>query len=230
MAPAPYKKEFLGDDGTDDHLSIPGRILFLATNGLANPVDAKDHGIFAQAILDGLKGEADKVGYEPDGNITVDELTEYLDKEMPKLARENGKTKEEKEAFHFVLGGRAPYFVLTNNPAAAVKAKERLAKLEKLIADKKVNAAEAEEGKGLLERMPRLESQQKLRKEYQALVDGKDTSEQFEAARDAIMASTKLKRADAMDYAAKVVEVTQIIKNNYVKEENQGDMVAWAHH
>jgi C-terminal peptidase prc len=227
LGASPYK-EFLGDDGSQEHLAHTGRVLFLATNGLANPVDAKDHGIFGQAILDGLKGEADKVGYEPDGNITVDELTEYLDKKLPELTRSFGQTKEEKEAFHFVLGGRATHYVLTKNPTAAVTAHERLSKFDKLIADKKVNAAEAEEGKGLLERMPRLESQQKLRKEYQALVDGKETAEQFETARDAIMAATKLKRADAMEYASKIVEVSQIIKNNYVKEVNQGDLINWA--
>ncbi len=226
LGAAPYK-EFLGDDGSEDHLAHTGRVLFLATNGLANPIDTKEHGIFGQAILAGLKGDADKDGYEPDGNVTVDELTEYLDKEMPKLAREFGKTKEEKEELHFVLGGRGTHYVLTTNPAAAVKAKERLEKFAKIVADKKINAAEAEEGKALLERMPRLEARQKLRKEYQALADGTNSPEKFETARDAIMASMKLKRADALEYASKVVEVAQMINKRYYKEENEGEMVGW---
>ena len=49
---------------------------------------------------------ADKDGYEPDGVVTVDELTSYLDKEIPNLAQANGKTKEEKQQLHFVLGSR----------------------------------------------------------------------------------------------------------------------------
>jgi C-terminal peptidase prc len=227
LGPNPYK-EFLGDDGTEEHLAHTGRVLFLATNGLANPIDTKEHGIFMQAVLAGLKGEADKDGYEPDGVVTVDELTEYLDKKMPDLAREFGATKDDKQQMHFVLGGRATHYVLTANPAAAGKAKERLEKLEKLTQDKKITAAYADEGKALLERMPRLEAQRNLRKQYQALVDGSITLDKFETARDSILASMKLKRTEALDYAAKIVEVTQIISKNYVKEVNQGEMVNWA--
>jgi C-terminal peptidase prc len=223
----PYK-EILGDDGTDEHLAHTGRVLFLANNGLANPIDAKDHGIFAKALLEGLKGDADKEGYEPDGVVTVDELTEYLDKRLPDLAREYGANKEEKQQLHFVLGGRATHYVLATNPAAAAKAKERLEKLDKLAKDRKITAAYAEEGRTLLERMPRLEAQRKLRKEYQALVDGSTNLDKFESARDSILASMKLKRSEALDYAAKVVEVTQTIAKNYVKEVNQGEMVNWA--
>src|SRR5262249_14664494 len=31
----PPNKEFLGDDGTEEHLPVPGRAVFLATNGLS---------------------------------------------------------------------------------------------------------------------------------------------------------------------------------------------------
>jgi carboxyl-terminal processing protease len=227
LGASPYK-EFLGDDGSDEHLAHTGRVLFLANNGLANPIDAKENGVFAQALVAGLKGAADKDGYEPDGNVTVDELTAYLDKELPKLAREFGKTKEEQEQPHFVLGGRATHYVLTKNPAAVAPAKERLEKFAKLIADKKVSATEAEEGIALLERMPKLEAKQKLRKEYQALADGKTTPEKFESARDDILAGMKMKRSDALVYAEKIVEVSRIIKNKYYKEENQGELVNWA--
>src|SRR5262249_19196995 len=74
LGKAPYK-EFLGDDGTEDHLPKPGRIAFLATNGLSASLDLKDHGVFSQVLLDGLKGGADKEGYEPDGLVTLDELS-----------------------------------------------------------------------------------------------------------------------------------------------------------
>ena len=107
-----------------------GRVVFLATNGLTPSLDLEDHGLFTKVLLDGLKGAADKEGYEPDGVVTVDELTEYLDKEMPELARKHGKTKEEKEQLHFVLGGASNHFVLTHNPAVAAKVKERLAKFD----------------------------------------------------------------------------------------------------
>jgi len=226
LGKSPYK-EFLGDDGTEEHTAKPGRVLFLATNGLARSLDLKDHGLFTAAVLKGLKGAADKDGYEPDGVVTVDELTTYLDKEIPALAQANGKTKEEKQQLHFVLGSRGSHFVLTHNPAAAAKAQQRLDKFNKLVKDGKVPAKFAAEGRTMLERMPHLEAQRKLRKDYQALVDGTAGLDQFESKRDEILASTKLKRADAMDYAQKVIEATQVIKDGYVKETNQGDLIAW---
>ena len=38
LGKAPYK-EFLGDDGSEDHLPLPGRVAFLATNGLSTSLD-----------------------------------------------------------------------------------------------------------------------------------------------------------------------------------------------
>src|SRR5262249_42915175 len=64
---SPPYKEFLGDDEGEEHTAKPGRALFLATNGLQTSLDLKDHGVFAEALLKGLEGAADKDGYEPDG-------------------------------------------------------------------------------------------------------------------------------------------------------------------
>jgi C-terminal peptidase prc len=223
----PYK-EFLGDDGSEDHAPQPGRVLFLATNGLARSIDLDKHGLFAQAVLDGLKGDADKEGYEPDGAVTVDELAEYLDKTLPPLAQKYGKTEEEKQQAHFVLGGRANHFTLTRNPAVAAKVHKQLDKLVALVKDGKVPEKYAEEGKGLLEHMPRLEAQRSLRKEYQQLVEGTISLDQFESQRDKILAGTKLARADAAEFASKVMEVVGLIQERYVKKVDANEMVGWA--
>jgi carboxyl-terminal processing protease len=227
LGTTPYK-EFLGDDGSDDHAPTPGRVLFLATNGLTRSLDAKDHGVFAEALLKGLKGAADKDGYEPDGIITVDELAEYLDKELPELARQFGKTQKEKEQLHFVLGGRNSHFVLVHNPAVAAKVAERLEKLDKLFKADKLPAKFYDEGKTLLGKMPRLEAQRNVRKEYQALVDGTINLDTFETKRQEILDATKMRRTDALEFAEKVMEVTQLMRDNHVKEITQGDMVNWA--
>jgi C-terminal peptidase prc len=226
LGQAPYK-EFLGDDATDDHAPMTGRVVFLATNGLHTSLDLKDNGLFAKAVVEGLTGAADKDGYEPDGVVTVDELAEYLDKRIPDLLRENGKTKQEKEQLHFVLGGRNSHYVLTYNPAVTAKVSERLAKLDEL-AKKGLKDQFVQEGKQMLARMPRLEAQRKLRKEYQSLVDGKITQDKFEEARTSILDSMKLKRTDALRFAQKVLEVVEIIDENYYKEVNKGEMVGWA--
>ena len=223
----PYK-EFLGDDESEEEAAKPGRVVFMATNGLTPSLDLKDHGVFAEALLKGLKGGADKDGYEPDGVVTVEELTEYLDKEMRELVRTNAKTKEQRDQFFVALGSRGSHFILTTDPNAAAKAKERLEKFTQLVKDGKVPADYAEEGKTLLSRMPRLEAQRNLRKQYQALIDGKIDLDKFVSERKGILDGTKLKRADAVEFAEKVMEAIKIITRGYVKKVNSNDMVAWA--
>ncbi|HEY7425132.1 MAG TPA: S41 family peptidase [Gemmataceae bacterium] len=223
----PYK-EFLGDDeGAEEESAKPGRAIFLATNGLMRSLDLKDHGIFTTALLKGLEGAADKDG-EADGVVTVEELTEYLDKEMRELIRTNAKNKEEREEYFVALGGRGNHYALTSNPPVAAKTKEQLAKFAALVEDGKVPATYEEEGKTLLSRMPRLEAQRNLRKQYQALIDKKIDLDKFTAKRDTILAGTKLKRADAMEFAEKVMDAVKIITRGYVKKVNANELVAWA--
>jgi C-terminal peptidase prc len=223
----PYP-EFLGDDGSEDHNPAPGRVLFLATNGLSRSLDLDKHGVFTQSILDGLKGAADKEGYEPDGWVTVDELADYLDKKLPALTAKYGKTEEEKQQLHFVLGGRANHFTLTHNPAVAGKVRERLDKLDVLAKDGKLPEKFVTEGRTLLERMPRLEAQRSLRKQYQELVEGRIDLDKFQSERDKILDSTKLPRDQAVEYASKVMEIVGLIQERYVKKVDANEMVAWA--
>jgi C-terminal peptidase prc len=230
LGKAPYK-EFLGDDGgedSDDPTPLPGRVAFLATNGLAPSLDLPDHGLFTTVILEGLRGKADTEGYEADGLVTVDELARYMNQQLPQLARKYGKTKKQKDQDHFVLAGSGAHFVLTYNPAAHAQSLARLAKLEKELKAGTVPAKFAEEAQSLLARMPLLKKRQDLRKAYQELVDGKLTLEKFEEKRDDVLASMKLKRADALAFARKVMEAAELIKEDYVREVNPGQMVVWA--
>jgi C-terminal peptidase prc len=225
---APYK-EFLGDDGSEDHLPRSGRVAFLATNGLSTSLDLKDHGLFTTVLLEGLKGNADTEGYEADGLVTVDELARYLNKRLPELARANGKTDKEKEQDHFVIAGPGAHYVLTINPDKIADARKREAKFEALVKAGTVkDVALIDEGRTLLGRMPVLKAKQELRKAYQALADGTIELKDFEAKREAIIATTRLKQTEANLFALKVLEATEIIKEDYVKEVNQGQMVAWA--
>src|SRR5439155_17618089 len=89
-------REFRGVAPKEDDSSAPGRVVFLATNGLSQSLDADKHGLFTKIVLKGLQGAADKKGYEPDGSVTVDELWEYLEKQLPEEARKLGKTDEER--------------------------------------------------------------------------------------------------------------------------------------
>ncbi|MGH7170085.1 MAG: caspase family protein, partial [Gemmataceae bacterium] len=223
----PYK-EFLGTDDTEEEAALPGRALFLASNGLIHSLDLKEHGVFAEGVLKGLQGAADKDGYEPDGVVTVDELTEYLDKEERELIRTNAKTKDERDQYFVALGGRGNHFALTHNPAVAAKVKEQEDKFAQLVQNGKVPAKFADEGKTLLSRMPRLEAQRKLRKEYQALLNGKIDLDKFSSQRKAILDSTKMNRADADDFAEKIMDAIKVVTRRYVKKLNSHDLVVWA--
>ena len=224
-------KEFMGAAKEDEGMA-PGRVLFLANNGSKPTLQHDKHSVFAEAVLTGLKGAADKEGYEPDGVVTVDELADYLKKEIPSLARKYGKTDEEKEQRLFVFRGRDSHFELTNNPAVAAKVRERLEKFERLPLEKTVDNALAkeiaEEGRKLLSRMPKLEAYRTLRKEYQQLADGTLELDQFVKDRAGILADLKIERSTATTFAAKVIHATQLIHNEYVKEIKQGDLVVSA--
>jgi C-terminal peptidase prc len=119
------------------------------------------------------------------------------------------------------------HFILSHNPAVAAKVNERLDKLASLAKEQKIDAKVVEEGQQFLSRMPRLEAQRSLRKEYQKLVDGSLSVEKFLEARDRILESMKLKRTDALAYARKVMKGIQLVRENYVKEISAAEMVNW---
>jgi C-terminal peptidase prc len=226
--PSDLMKIFLSNEDPNAPTPAPGRVIFLANNGLKPSLDLEKHGLFAHTVLHGLKGAADKEGYEPDGLVTVDELVEYLNKEMPTLIRTHGKTKEEKEQTHISLGARGNHFIVTRNPAAAPKAAERVEKFVKVAADNKMAPEVVEEGKRLLSRMPKLHAYQDLRKQYQKLADGDLAAADFLKARDKFVASLKIKHSEAVTYANAVMQGVVMLQKTYVKELNKGEMVGWA--
>ncbi len=93
-----FVRAFSGVKEKDDAEPPAGRAVILAGTG-TNPVVTVDgkEGIFTKAVIDGLKGAADKDGYEPDGVVTIDELNKYLENEVPNLSRKYGKTEEAKQ-------------------------------------------------------------------------------------------------------------------------------------
>jgi C-terminal peptidase prc len=224
-----FYKEFFGKEEDEEKAAPTGRVVFFATMGLGQAFDLEKHGSFTQVLLDGMQGKADKEGYEPDGVVTVDELAEYLDKELGAIVRKHTtKPREERKIYPFVIGGRSSHFELTRNPAVTAKVQERLDKLAKLAAEDKISKDLATEGRKLLERMPKLEAQRNLRKKYQELVDGKLSADDFVKARADVLDTTKLKRSAALAFAAKVIQATETIRESYVKEIKQEDLVVWA--
>ncbi|MBY0521782.1 MAG: caspase family protein [Gemmataceae bacterium] len=226
--PMELYKIFLGDDEKEEHQPLPGRVLFLATNGMKPSLDLPNQGIFAKAMIAGMKGAADNEGYEPAGVVTIDGMLKYLEKELPELARTHGTTKEEKEQLHHVLGGRTNHFALTSNPAVAPQVKARVEKFVKLAKDKKLGSEIEDEGLVLLSRMPKLKARQEMRKTFTKLADGTLTVDAFMKERASILEDMKLKRADAVSFSTKVMQAIGMLRENYVKELSQGELVGWA--
>jgi C-terminal peptidase prc len=227
--PEKIYQEYFGNEKDEDELpQKTGRIVFAANDGLSPTITLEKHGLFAQVILDGLKGAADKEGYEPDGVVTIDELVEYVGKAMPELIQKHAKTDDEKKEFPVILGARLNHFIITHNPDVMPKVRERLAKLAQLKKDSKITAEIAEEGQNLLSRMPKLEAQRNLRKEYQKLADGGLEVKEFLDNRTNLVSGTKLKRDVAEKYAKSVMEAIDRVGKNYVKEVSTGELVVLA--
>jgi C-terminal peptidase prc len=228
---------FLGladkEDSEDEAALPPGRAVFLASRraGESLILEKQGHGLFAQVVAAGLKGGADqegfRTGYEADGLVTVDELKTYLEKEVPKLAREAGQKIDERELPSIVSAPNCHY-AITHTPDLAAKTAQRLEQLGKLAAGKQVSSEIDAEGHKLLAQMPRLKGQQELRKLYEQLVDGSLTVEKFLAAREKVKAGQRISDEQATAYAEKVMNVVSMLRREYVKELNPGEMVGWA--
>jgi len=196
-------RELLGKE--EEGIPTQSRVIFLPNSGLKPSLDLAKHGIFTTVVADGLKGKADNYGYEPDGVITVDEMVKYFKTNLPALARKNGKTEEEKGQQPIVLEGHTSDFVLDLNPAITAMSKKRSEAFEKVATNSNLPKEVVEEGRNLLQRMPKLEAQQEMRKAFQKLADGKIEAAQFTKERDAILASTKLSLDAAAQYARHVI-------------------------
>jgi carboxyl-terminal processing protease len=221
-----FYREFLGKD--DEKLPAASRVVFLSNNGLKPSLDLKSHGIFAKVLLDGLRGKADREGYEPDGLITVEELAKYVRKELPDLARANGKTDEEKAQTPVVIEAQTRDFVIDRNPAITALTEKRLAAFKKIAKDNELAKDLVEEAQNLLARMPKLEAQQQLRKAYQKLADGTLALDAFRKERADIVATTRLTEDEALTYARTVLRAVEVVREGYFKPVNQGQLVEYA--
>src|SRR5262249_61303832 len=92
--------------------------------------------------------------HDPDANVTAKNPTKYFRKRLPPLARQHGRTKEEKDQYAAILGYRYTHFDLSRNPAAAAGIERRLQRLQALVAEKTVTDAVAREGARVLAAVP----------------------------------------------------------------------------
>jgi C-terminal peptidase prc len=216
----------LGTDEKEESVIPNGRVAVLATRNVNGTNDLEKNGLFTTVALEALKGAADKDGYEPDGVVTVDELTSYLEKELPKQAAKVGKSEQQKAQTPIAVNGPQSHYALTFNPEVRPAVEKRVAALDKLLADKKITAEVHAEGVKLVTLMPKLNARQQLRKDFQKLADGKLSADKFLEGRTKLLASMELNAGDAREYANKVFDGIDVLKQGYVKDLNSGQLVA----
>jgi C-terminal peptidase prc len=227
-----YLKLLYGDDDGEDNALYRDRVIIFGNLPFRDPLTRGDHGLFYSVLADGLSGKADRepyfTGYEPDGLVTINELSKYLEKEVPNAARQVGKTDKEKELFSYVVGETLSKFWVSRDPAETEKVSKRLSAVAALVKAGKLPGAEGKEAENLLFRMPKLKWQQELRKAYQNLADGKAMVDEVELVRKNLKEGLKLPAEDAATYADKVNEWTRELSARYIKPVTSGELAAAA--
>ncbi len=217
-----FKDQDLDADPTK---AAPGRTFYLSGVSAHIALQDGENGLFTKTLIEGLSGKADTSGYEPDGNITIEELGKYLEKEIPAAAQRIGKSLEEKNQRPIYLVPEVKY-VVAHNPQVIDKVEARSRKAVMALKAAKLDDEIISEAQRLLDMMPKLNSQQELRKAYEKFADGEITAEKLLAERQKIYNQTKLDAADAKEYADKVITALEIIKANYIKKLVLGELIA----
>ncbi len=216
------------DDSALEQEPPQNKLVVLASTPLHPPLAKGDAGLFRTLLMEALVGAADTEGYEPDGLVTVDELAEYLEKKGTDAARELGKTIVEKETVPFVSGKSTSHFPILRNPDTYAKVEARLKALDKLQADGVLTKDVADEGRGLVGRMPKLKSRQELRQLFQKLADGTTAAPEFATERSRIQESLKVSPEETDKYVRVVKQAIDKVQAKYVKDLSAGEWAAMA--
>jgi carboxyl-terminal processing protease len=215
------------DAEDDEPQQIRDKVVALSYLPGNDPIAVGDQGLFVKTSLEALRGAADKDGYEPDGVVTVDELSKYLEKEVTEQARVLGKSTSEKEAVPVIFGTSTAHYAISKSPAFAEAAKRRAA-FSALVAKGGIANDIAAEGEKYLDRMPKFKTPQELRKAYQQLADGKLTLEEFGKTREKLVAAMKLPADAAKEFTETMQIGAETIKLKYVKPIDTGTLTAGA--
>jgi C-terminal peptidase prc len=211
------------DDDEDEEGHAKPVMLLSANDGLKPSYDLNKQGLFTTLVLEALQGKADADGGEPDGLVTVDELFQYVRKELAYRASALGKKEQTPTVIR-----RGGHFVLTHNPAIAGEVQARLEKLEAMVKGGQIGAEAGKEGRELLSAMPRRDALRKLRKAYQEFADGKLSADDLESQRRKSRLALEISRTDAEAFTDKVIEVIDIVTKHYVKPVKEPELVASA--
>ena len=203
-----------------------GRALFLASGGTILSPDAENHGVFASVLLKGLRGDADQESPEPDGLVSIYEMSRYMSRHVPdETFRVNPRLRD---SIHYSGTGIHSDFPIMINPAKSAAAVAEAQQFDTAAGKGSLDAELVAEGRQLLNRAQQRESQKQLRKLYQGYAAGRVTESKLISERRAILKSSELSRGDADAFADKILDAIRLIEIQYVRRMNPGQMVGWA--
>lgn len=240
LAEPTFRDVFTGLFGSEDERgegpAPPDKVIFLASTPSHPPLTKGDHGLFASVLIDALKGAADTEGGEADGLVTIDELFTFVEAKSAEGARAIGKTLTEKETVPFVVGEETSHFPVAKNPKVAVRVEARLKAIAALEKNGKLTKDEAEEARGLVYRLPKLNGLKNLRAAYNTLADAATDPDKvtvealnaFRAERNKLKDEMKLTAEDADEFARKVLRGVLMVRGEYVKDIPAGEWTAMA--
>ncbi len=208
--------------------SVGKRNLFASCNGVTAPLAEKGRSVFARILIDGLRGKADRSGYEADGFVTADELEAYLQKEFGREALRLGADALEKKQAALAFKNHHSDFPLVVNPTAYPTAVARLGRFETAAAAAGLGGPVRAEGRELLGLMPRRARQQALRRKYQEFVDGRLDASGLLQARQEIVAQSQLPRAQAQAVGAELLGAYGKAEETWMFKPALGDFTAAA--
>ncbi len=223
-----FVRMFLGDERVWGYLPPIGRAVFVGANPIKAPAELQQHGVAATALLDALKGAADQDGYEPDGRILVTELEKHLKTHVSRLAREHGKTKDERDYQLSYFPGRFSHFPVSRNPAAYEAQAKLSANFAKVAGEAALPKDVLDEGQRLLRVMPSAKSMQDLRKVYQSFAGGSLKSADFIRQRDEISRKLAMSNTEAQGFGRSIMQAIGIIRREFHEELKAAPLVAWS--
>lgn len=212
-------------DDEDDELeaAMKGRVVLSCTSGLvASPVvDGKS--IFSTILTEAFQGKADKEGDDPDGQVTIDEVTKYFQDEYLKRVDVSNTIGLFPAAF-----GKSLHFTVSLNAPGLEKAIERSKQFATKADEAKLPADVIKEGQDFILHMPRQDSERKLRKKFVEFAEGKIPSSELVSAHEAMQADLKISRESAEKFADNILRVMRFTRDYYVKQVKLDEMAVHA--
>lgn len=184
----------------------PDRLVIGASDGRHQPnqPNPTPSNLFFAKLSDGLAGQADRAGGEPDGWISTTELIDFLREQVPSS----------------LVLGNDPQRWLGRNPSHRSKLDTRRAALVALQDKGELDEADLAQGLKLLERLPRFVEDQRLRQAFIELAAGTKPAAEVQALRRQLLSQRQLDDTQSIAFARRIEQVYAEILKRHVHPDD----------